>query len=81
MDTDIEKLSRKVDELHDMLTDAVLSGVFSEMPAAWRSRKTELEEAIRKSIEEVELTKSSFKSKQIMKIKEELAEVVGKKRR
>ena len=44
-----------------------------------RRGETELEQAIRKAIVELEGTRSSFKSKQIMRIKEELARALARK--
>ena len=79
MDREIENLNRKVDAIYNLL---LRRGVSVSLPMGSiddHSRETELEQAIRKAIGELEMTKTSFKSKQIMRIKEELARVVEEK--
>ena len=76
MDRKIENLSRKVDAIYSHLLS---KSMLSEGSSAVHGRETELEQAIRKAIQELEMTRSSFKSKQIMRIKEELVRVIEKK--
>jgi hypothetical protein len=78
MDGELENLSRKVDAIYDVL---VKTGIPCPLPMsiAQSMREAELEQAVRKAIEDLDRTKSSFKSKRIMLIKEELARAVAKK--
>ena len=62
MEMELKDLKRKVDAIYGILST---SGSTAE-------RKMELEKVIRKAIDDLDKTKSSFKSKQIMQIREDL---------
>ncbi|MFZ2655577.1 MAG: hypothetical protein WAX69_11665 [Victivallales bacterium] len=80
MNREIENLNRKVDSIYNLLLRRGASASLPAEPIDWHNRETELEKAIRKAIGELEMTKTSFKSKQIMRIKDELARVVERKK-
>ena len=79
MESKIENLTRKVDAIYNLLSSGGLSGAFSHGISTDHGRTAELEQAVRKAIAELEMTKSSFKSKQIKRIKEGLERAVEKK--
>lgn len=71
MDKDLEELKRTVEEIRRLIVS------FKNDVRA----NIELEVAIRKAIADLEETKKSVKSKQIMHIKEELERALENKRR
>jgi len=71
MDRELESLNRKVEEIHTLLfrSSPSVKSISQSVNAGW---KDALEDSVRKAIADLEETKRSFKSKQIMRIKEDL---------
>ena len=79
MDRKIDNLIKRVDAIYGLLSGAGASRVSLSGSDATHRRETELEGAIRKAIVELDGTRNSFKSRQIMRIREELSRAVGEK--
>jgi len=69
MDRELEEMKKKVDAIYGMLS------AFSSKSDV----KMALENAIQKAIDDLEKTKSSFKSRQIEAIKENLERALARK--
>ena len=74
MDKELEIL-KKVEEMHSLLFSSAHG---STQQTSFR-RESELERAIREAIEDLDKTRSSFKSQQIMIIRENLQRAVERK--
>ena len=74
MDKELEIL-KKVEEMHSLL----FSSAYGSLQQTSPRRESELERAIREAIDDLDKTKSSFKSQQIMTIKEKLQRAVERK--
>ncbi|GEM_PF-2943024 len=79
MQDEIKDMMKKVDAIYTILADSRTAGLPSHDVSPALGSEAKLKRAIRKAITELEMTKSSFKSKQIMRIKEELARAVEEK--
>jgi hypothetical protein len=69
MENDLKDIKGKIDAIYGILL-------------SYRSnshRENELEKAVKKAIDDLERTKSSFKSKQLMLIKEDLIKALKEK--
>ena len=79
MDSEIADLSRKVNAMYGLLQKVNLSNALASNPNPSSGRETELERAIREAIDDLDKIRNSFKSQQIMTIKEKLQRALEKR--